>query len=740
MNIRSKVPNRNTLVLEKAKKLVELVRYKVQSRITESSDDYMGELYTAFKNLFSALGSPLSAAFKLDPKEVRSPRKFSEFLLNLASDIDTLIESTNKLTQAAAEGFNFATARKNMLWGEINMIHSLSGDLQLLDDDLDITIMAAGDDFQDNDKIDRAASGDMSCDLLGGGLGIGLKRVGEVSAIDINKVKLYLPDKPEGSYEGHYYAPLGEAIPEGGEFHWEAASTDTAKTSTSGTTKSSKVASKVASAMKKVIDEATNPTSIKISEDITTEAPKTGTMLMDAGVANEEDPKLQAERRKMVDGDPDTFWQLEKSFDNSKLTSWENSKKVEAAAGVPMEVTINDLVDFTKNLDSMLGYDLKAAIIVDLGDTKTLNWISLAPLNLVNGAWLEINDVATSIDGNEYVSLPNLSEHMNERVITPEANEYLQPDEAAGILSDVSSFAGQGLWAFPPRVARFIKFDITQPTPIPSPYELTVVKFEQDVTITTTKKRKSKNWYGKARTKTSTDTEQKLLTYELTLDYERSVMLALGQSNLEQLVSGTEQTQTGTEGDLTVGKLTVGKRRTSTQWDITTGDWVSTDQYNIPRYNKLRYAIGIRDLYITSFSYAETSQFISVPFDFPKEINKVSLEVIERIPSQLRELDNEKAWIQYFVSFDDKVWTQIAPEKPFASHSADGNDLPIVININTDVPDELRNPTEGYIETEVPPTRLRFKAVFTRPSGDEYIAVGPVLESYRVKAFFRSGL
>lgn len=115
---------------------------------------------------------------------------------------------------------------------------------------------------------------------------------------------------------------------------------------------------------------------------------------------------------------------------------------------------------------------------------------------------------------------------------------------------------------------------------------------------------------------------------------------------------------------------------------------------------RLRYAIGLRDIDIRSFTYKSEGEVVSVPFESLREIRKVLLET-----NQNPTIQSELANINYFISPDDGAsWHQLQPKEFDGPSGADA--VAEILDFNTGDRDQIVTPIA--VKT------IRFKAVFKR--------------------------
>jgi hypothetical protein len=155
-------------------------------------------------------------------------------------------------------------------------------------------------------------------------------------------------------------------------------------------------------------------------------------------------------------------------------------------------------------------------------------------------------------------------------------------------------------------------------------------------------------------------------------------------------------------------------------------------------WDRIRWGIGIKEIGIYSYRYAETSEFVSIPYVSPTTISKVSLKVDELIPTTF---PNSQRWIQYFVTGDNgKTWYQINPlDKPSLFSGDNSKPVPRILNFNPDFSKEDDDENK-YIRTTQPVTSVRLRVVFIRPGGNDNSLLSPILKSYRLMIYPNGGL
>lgn len=218
------------------------------------------------------------------------------------------------------------------------------------------------------------------------------------------------------------------------------------------------------------------------------------------------------------------------------------------------------------------------------------------------------------------------------------------------------------------------------------------------------------------------------------LSYLQTIAALDNQSTLNSIAGATQgsnqsfnSTDPGSPGFLGIGgegASNVSSSFNDTGWSISR-TWLET------WWDKIRWAIGLKEIGIYSFSYAESSEIVSVPFKSPNNIKKVSLKVDEQIPNNY---PSNSRWIHYFITIDNgNSWHAINPlDKPTAYSDGLGNVVPRILTFTDTVND---NNNSKYINTNKPVKEIRFRAVLLKPIGEEFKNTTPILKSYRLMIY-----
>lgn len=178
-----------------------------------------------------------------------------------------------------------------------------------------------------------------------------------------------------------------------------------------------------------------------------------------------------------------------------------------------------------------------------------------------------------------------------------------------------------------------------------------------------------------------------------------------------------------------VGGLFGKKVTTSVKGNVKDSGWQLVKTWNQPQFDIIRYAIGIKELVVSQFTYVPVSEIVSKSWTSPKEIQKVTLIVDQFIPPQFPPGTD---YIKYYVKpdTDDAEWTRINPIDLPTQYDDSGHVIPRVITFNAERPISARL-EDAYVKTTAPVKSIRFKAILSRPT-DTDESYSPVLKSYRM--------
>lgn len=688
---------------DRAKALLKAIRRRVSEGKITSHVDLLSEALGALEQVYLHLTEPVTKPRILAGH--RDPEVFNVFANEVLSDLHAAFNSAERVNSSLLSSFNYTAVLVSRLDNKIRKLASRSQDLQHVTGVFTEDIITAGDNFVDNSKIDPDLSleGDQA-DIMPG-MGSMLHRVDVAPASDGAEVII---QSNQPGYEGKFFALDQEAEPEGGRFHFANVRRRTDAPQPAGLMTVEEVmmtgsmsGGGSGSAVNSEPRESPTPGALEMAET-------------DDGASDEEKQEI---RVRILDGNADTYWQFEHVV-NLPDIDLEN-------------LTYQDLVDVL-NGPGIDKIDLEVTIILKLPIPRIVNFIVLDPLQAGDGAWMEVLDISTSIDGNEWDQIEGLHDHNFENVLTDEANEELTSEEVAITLApNKYEYSGKGVWTFPATEAAYVRVTLLQRVPVPAPYDIKVLETSRTLTAT---------HRGHRGTESTNETHLQIrpLTY---IDTLRATASSGGMPRLDTAERNEVSSGEGAIGLLKdifdPGELLHTDKPRSQTSHVWTAETI-VDEWMETRWDKARYAIGIKDLRVFSYRFAEFSERGSVAYRTPKPITKITLLTDELVPSEFNAGRQVRPWILYWVSLDDGVtWTALAPIAASVLNRLDGSVLPVAMNINSGIPEEEQDPIQAYIDVDNP-TRVRLKWRLERPSGMEDLT--PVLKGYRLQLSVEGGL
>jgi len=248
---------------------------------------------------------------------------------------------------------------------------------------------------------------------------------------------------------------------------------------------------------------------------------------------------------------------------------------------------------------------------------------------------------------------------------------------------------------------------------------------------------------NRSRTRTSNWDENRTLA----LSYIDSLKLFIGESGTAGLETNpsmqfsedgpsvAEESLNHLQHAITMG---FGGRSTSRQTTHESSGWTVKGRYTQTQWDKARYAIGIKEIGAWRYEYAQRSGFVSVAYRTPKPISSVSLHTDEIVPKAFN-TTTVRPWIRYWLAFNESQdWVEIAPANEGVFSRLDGNLIPSVLHVNSGIPNQERNASDGYVDFDVAINQVRLKAVLERP--EDATDMTPVLKGYRIQMVMQGGL
>lgn len=749
----SRLPNPSRIV---AKTIAsELARLRRASRTDRGSRSFLGKAHEALYRIFTSLGKPRFTPRPLDGE--RDLGTYNEMRRSIADDLVTVREEQRGVAALLDAQFNVAKLHSAELLALSGKALSKVADLAILQGEESLTALAAGDDFLDRTKIDDAFPSGSSPAFVDTREGIvTLSRVATENVIDPDTVDITIekvspdPDPTDVDrvqqlytlYEGKFAALLGQAEPEGGKWHFEDAPADETEEGyeykldvIQTITKDGKVVvfgEEGAPAQTEpdvtIVGEngAANPIGL-VGTQRFTDDPTAGAnqiLTRDMGATEEEKKRI---RRRMVDGEPDSYWQCEYAIRPPELAD-RGLKAIALGQETPSTSPITESVDpeglrrAARTLDNT---DLIVAVTLTLPEPADLNWLSLLPMNFGESAWLRVRSVKVA-DGRsgEFVTVPGFDDSVFSNILADDVNSEIDRDTAGAILSPgVFSHRGSGVWTFPTLRVQKIRFELVQEVPVPVLY--------QRINVQMHRLREAVDDYVRSSDQQTKETK-KVTTEEWTkivaLTYLQSVRIFAGSTTVTDQSPGSSPSYTGSgnsAADQPSGLFDNTHGRTST-WVDSENDtgWYVRSYWEKTYYDRVAYRMGIREVGAYRMRYAQRSEVVSRPYVSPVEIRKVTLRVDDHAP--------DGTSIRYELSPDDgKTWYRVNPLDKPTVHGSDGYALPRVLSFNVPgvAPEEQK-----YVVTENPVRRLRLRAVLETASD----VVTPILRRYRI-VFYPDG-
>jgi hypothetical protein len=440
----------------------------------------------------------------------------------------------------------------------------------------------------------------------------------------------------------------------------------------------------------------------------------------------EEDPHLDP--KVMLDENPDTWFEYETCNVPDSIKAKYKYYGFQYADG---EWWTRDPADKYK-MDPPKGREtpnlskpLRLSLEIRLPQPTIINWININPyIPPFDGAQPpRIVDVLVS-DGEGYKR--SITGEMDRNLIlSEELNEFpatYDPD----MIPCGNDYTGQAVYTFPPTLAKTISIIIEQDRPYSCDIGHIIWK-----RIDTIRETKTGPLFGLLG-----GNETRVKKKETLVEGPKAPLSALYSDWNDALGIDNALEGTGFLGEL-VGNILGGI--SGALFGSTTKELIGSEIVSERiRLNGWRWALGIRDINIYSYAFAEKSEVVSKEHIIGEPIKRVTLTVNEEIPKVFLDKggwQNRNEWIKYYISVDGTTWHRISPQ----GHSetldpTTGELVPEIYIINSELGPADRNPRAGYIDTKGEPVSIRFKAVLSRPTNmEDARAFTPVLRGYALK-------
>lgn len=769
---------------------------KIRRQVTESRDEgYRGlvaRAMEAFRIFITSLGEP---RFQFEPifpgNNTASLDYYNKTRKTIQHDLVSAEEDVSNLGYAAIESFNVAS----ILAKELEVVAAQAGgkanDLALISRDSNVNLLVAGDDFTNKNLVNDSFPLTLSPAFVDTRQGyVSLARTQSSSAIDFENTEIEVkPITPGISnqpssyadnigrfYEGRFYALAGQAEPEGGRWHLEeltSAPPDRGYYYTHEVLHNYNGYRYLAEYEYNGNEESVNPIGAYVDDDgeivIRNEI-----IIRDRGATEAEKNEV---RKRMIDGNPDTYWQCEyvlrpSNFGNTppqlqgrdigafqgKKRGYDPNNINRTGQYTPgtrtdlrgthpeggglsdarLQITPEDLRVAAASYDNM---DLDITITLRLPNPVPINWIQLNPMNFGETSWLNVKKIEVAERRNGiFYTLPNFSNSYSQNILTEDVNSEVLSEIAEQTLAPSRfSYRGQGIWTFPTREVQVVRFTISQATPTPVLYQkirLQMHRIWERLDVQT--------YDSSSRSLRSQRTDRAEWTRVITLRYLQSVQIlqgALEASNVAPTTegdpsitrSGGKDMSTDNFFDTTLGTvlswplggvlkslgLGGGHNRSSTfNTNSEDSGWYMKGYWVETFYDLIAYRIGIRDLGLFRNVYETSSELVSSPFYSPVDIKQVTLRVDDETPASTS--------IEYYVSPNEgETWHRLNPLDKPSIYGDDGFAVPKTISFN--VPGNPGN-EDKYISTEFPVRKLLFRAVLRSTNSSN----SPILRTYKI--------
>ncbi len=775
MSLKYRLPTRTQLSQKRLRVLLANLRRDIQEHKDEGVKGVLSRAYTTFREFMSKVAEPVFKFEHVRPDDERSRRVYNITRQTIKDDIRVASHEVEQLSRSGQEMFNVASILASELETLSAIASSTAQDLIILHNTDEPDVLVAGDDFNDKVLIDTRIPIDTPRAFVDGKQGaVTLERTSSDNIIQDNAeidVRPFMPDN--GSllptpgnlnrfYEGRFYAQAGNAEPEGGKWHLEESPTENtegyyhwffnrakgAKASKYEGPKTGKEGEIVAGSK-----EEYKPFALDDDGNFVNKIE-----IVDRGATEEE---KKAVRIRMIDGNPDTYWQMEYVFQpstfsenpNTDLRSYRQAFTSSISSETPIintssgyvfdpalvntggtdiqEITNEQLRTVAKQLDK---YDLEVEITITMPEPKMLNWLSMNPMNFGESAWLSITSLQVAPDrATSFIDIPGFKSGQHSNLLTDDINAEISEGDKAHILSPSRySYRGIGIWTFPSTMVQVIRFRIRQSVPVPALYQRIHVQVHR---LLSDDYKYVYNGSSGSSSVTKINTEEWLRVIKL--DYLQTLQVFLGnpvdemsgETSPDLDVNHSSGSSSSSAAANFMG-IPLGGGSPSRSWssnrEITDTGWQVTKYWTQTYYDLLRYSVGIKDIQGYAHSYASSSTIISKEFLSPKELRKVTLEVDHFVPTGTS--------IDYYVSVNGgDSWHIVNPLNKPSIYMDDGGVVPRILNLNQTGLDELE---EKNVFTAEPVRSVRFKAVFKSDNK----SVTPVLKRYRLLMYPAEGL
>lgn len=216
---RVRQPVRSTTNADRAKSLLEAVRRRIERGET-SHPELKAAVFRAFEKMFTELSEPSADPKPLLGMGLRDPKQYNEMIDAFGADINAAARDASNLSTTIVSNFNYSTVLARQLDYKVKKVTGKSQDLQLLSETFAEDTVVAGDDFADDSRIDKTATLEVPRAEVPPADNVAMLKRERGENILLSEDVTIRVLSTFRIYEGLFFAPSGEARPEGGRFHF----------------------------------------------------------------------------------------------------------------------------------------------------------------------------------------------------------------------------------------------------------------------------------------------------------------------------------------------------------------------------------------------------------------------------------------------------------------------------------------------------------------------------------------
>jgi hypothetical protein len=476
---------------------IEAEKIKLHLEKIREAQSKDGDLYSAISTAIEELnkfflnyGKPSFTRNKLMRNDIARSEDYNENLETLSNDLDNLYSMLDQSADVTVEAFNFATISAQEIVNSAGIAASKVLDLNIIKNFVKGQVIVAGDDFLNEKKIDKSAGTATSqAEILRGASAVSLATAGAELVSNDNTTISITPFLPVGGgdavnttptpenlqrfYEGMYYAPIGEQRPAGGSIQFKYVLDPVDLNNIVGTTSTTTVDGKETES---------------VGGGSAAAASAFETQQGFYSVIPVPEAELEDSRRKMVDGNPSTYWECEYVYEVPQLIDLEAEQEEAESDEESTFVTIDYKTAENAALSQdKSGQDLGIHIDYDFQSPTALNFVIVDPVLFSSSTFVEVIDISTASDEEGFETVEGFHDQSFDKILTPEANKVVSEEVAKKTLAPSAfSYQGLGVFTFPVRISSKIRVSLLMRDPTPAVYERLHLITQETTSVTTT--------------------------------------------------------------------------------------------------------------------------------------------------------------------------------------------------------------------------------------------------------------